>query len=293
MKNNDQTDRLLRVLITILTYAFLSAVVYIPFMGQIGHMSESVIIRSYYEDIEEENCGERQSAKFLSADEYNRRVVAAQARSPFFYRGSSEETDSYRAILQGSGGVMCIIEIPSVDICLPVGHGTSDEVLETMAGHVYGTSLPVGGISTNSVIAAHSGSASSRLFTDLGRIAPGDRIFVHILSRVLTYTVLSDDDISVVLPYDGETQHADSYDYDVPYFRIKPGEDILTLYTCTPPGINSHRLIVQAHREKSAEKDTRDRELRPSVRKAGSLAACLLLAPIPLLGSLLMFRRIS
>ena len=65
MKNNDQTDRLLRVLITILTYAFLSAVVYIPFMGQIGHMSESVIIRSYYEDIEEENCGERQSAKFL------------------------------------------------------------------------------------------------------------------------------------------------------------------------------------------------------------------------------------
>ena len=286
------TDLILRLMIAALTYALLSAIVYIPFMNQIGYMSESVVIRSYVEKSSQEKDKDSQSQEFLLASEYNRNIETAQSRTPFFYRGTSEETDAYRALLPGTGGVMCIVDIPSIGICLPVGHGTSDEVLDVMAGHVCGTSLPIGGISTNCVIAAHSGSTSARLFTDLGKITPGDKILVHVLSRTLTYRVLSDQDISVVLPYDGKTEHADSVDYDAPYFRIKPREDILTLYTCTPVGINSHRLIVSAHRAETDQDVYTSSELHSSGRHAKSLVACILLAPVPILGAVLMFRKV-
>ena len=286
------TDLILRLMIAALTYALLSAIVYIPFMNQIGYMSESVVIRSYVEKSSQEKDKDSQSQEFLLASEYNRSIETAQSRTPFFYRGTSEETDAYRALLPGTGGVMCIVDIPSIGICLPVGPGTSDEVLDVMAGHVCGTSLPIGGISTNCVIAAHSGSTSARLFTDLGKITPGDKILVHVLSRTLTYRVLSDQDISVVLPYDGKTEHADSVDYDAPYFRIKPREDILTLYTCTPVGINSHRLIVSAHRSETDQDVYASSELHSSGRHAKSLVACILLAPVPILGAVLMFRKV-
>ena len=286
------TDLILRLLIAALTYALLSAIFYIPFMNQIGYMGESVVIRSYVEKSSQEEDEDSQCQELLRASEYNRSIETAQSISPFFYRGTSEESDAYRALLPGTGGVMCIVDIPSIGICLPVGHGTSDEVLDVMAGHVYGTSLPIGGISTNCVIAAHSGSTSARLFTDLGKITPGDKIFVHVLSRTLTYRVLSDQDISVVLPYDGKTEHADSADYDAPYFRIKSGEDILTLYTCTPVGINSHRLIVSAHRAETDQNVYRSSELRPSGRHAKSLVICILLAAVPILGAVLMFRKV-
>lgn len=289
----DPADFLLRSLITMLTYALLTAVIYIPFMNQIGHMSESVVIRSYVEKSGRKENDSGQNRELLRAAKYNASIVAAQSQAPFFYRGTSEETDAYRALLPGNSGVMCVIEIPSIDICLPVGHGTSDEVLETMAGHVYGTSLPIGGTSANSVIAAHSGSTTSRLFTDLGQIAPGDAIYVHVLSHTLTYRVLSDKDISIVLPYDGNIEHADCEDYDVPYFQIKPGEDILTLYTCTPPGINSHRLIVQAHRSETNNEVSRDREFRPKARRAKYFIFSIILALIPFFGATLMFIKIS
>ena len=279
-------------MIAALTYALLSAIVYIPFMNQIGYMGESVVIRSYVEKSSQEEDEDSQCQELLRASEYNRSIETAQSISPFFYRGTSEESDAYRALLPGTGGVMCIVDIPSIGICLPVGHGTSDEVLDVMAGHVCGTSLPIGGISTNCVIAAHSGSTSARLFTDLGKITPGDKILVHVLSRTLTYRVLSDQDISVVLPYDGKTEHADSVDYDAPYFRIKPGEDILTLYTCTPVGINSHRLIVSAHRAETDQDVYASSELHSSGRHAKSLVACILLAPVPILGAVLMFRKV-
>ena len=285
-------ELILRLLIAALTYALLSAIVYIPFMNQIGYMGESVVIRSYVEKSSQEEDEDSQCQELLRASEYNRSIETAQSISPFFYRGTSEESDAYRALLPGTGGVMCVVDIPSIGICLPVGHGTSDEVLDGMAGHVYGTSLPIGGISTNCVIAAHSGSTSARLFTDLGKITPGDKILVHVLSRTLTYRVLSDQDISVVLPYDGKTEHADSADYDAPYFRIKSGEDILTLYTCTPVGINSHRLIVSAHRAETDQNVYRSSELRPSGRHAKSLVICILLAAVPILGAVLMFRKV-
>lgn len=131
------------------------------------------------------------------------------------------------------GGVMCYIDIPKISVYLPVQHGTSAETLERAVGHVVGTSLPVGGSSTHAVLSAHSGMASSKLFSDIDQLAEGDTFYIHVLGEVLAYEV---DAINTVLPTDTRL------------LQIEEGEDYVTLVTCTPFGINTHRLLVRGHR---------------------------------------------
>ncbi len=131
------------------------------------------------------------------------------------------------------GGVMCYVEIPKIGVYLPVEHGTSADTLEKSVGHVVGTSLPVGGASTHAVLSAHSGMASSKLFSDIDQLAEGDTFYIHVLGEVLAYEV---DSINTVLPT------------DTSLLQIEEGEDLVTLVTCTPFGINTHRLLVRGHR---------------------------------------------
>ena len=131
------------------------------------------------------------------------------------------------------GGVMCYIDIPKISVYLPVQHGTSAETLEKSVGHVVGTSLPVGGSSTHAVLSAHSGMASSRLFSDIDQLTVGDTFYIHVLGEVLAYKV---DAINTVLPTDTRL------------LQIEDGKDYVTLVTCTPFGINTHRLLVRGHR---------------------------------------------
>ena len=131
------------------------------------------------------------------------------------------------------GGVMCYIDIPKISVYLPVQHGTSAETLERAVGHVVGTSLPVGGSSTHAVLSAHSGMASSKLFSDIDRLAEGDTFYIHVLGEVLAYKV---DSINTVLPT------------DTSLLQIEDGKDYVTLVTCTPFGVNTHRLLVRGHR---------------------------------------------
>ena len=131
------------------------------------------------------------------------------------------------------GGVMCYIDIPKISVYLPVQHGTSAETLEKSVGHVVGTSLPVGGISTHAVLSAHSGMASSKLFSDIDQLAEGDTFYIHVLGEVLAYKV---DAIHTVLPTDTRL------------LQIEEGKDYVTLVTCTPFGVNTHRLLVRGHR---------------------------------------------
>lgn len=307
-KIRKDADRILLFTVPVLTFFFLCGIVYIPFMNQIGYFYDSTVIRTYTwsctgQGEDGKNGTPSQSENSLLPDEdiqtellrarrYNREIESRQICEPFYYRGSSNEPREYHSLLAGPGGVMCILEIPSINVYLPVGHGTSDEVLEKMAGHVCGTSLPVGGRSANAVIAAHSGRPSSRLFTDLGQLASGDKIYVHVGNEILTYMVCSDSDISVVLPYDGLPEHAASYGYDAPYFQIVPGEDILTLYTCTPVGINSHRLIVRARRIAADEEMMDGRRDVTAPRDLKNLFLLCSYALIPFIGSVLMYRRI-
>ena len=131
------------------------------------------------------------------------------------------------------GGVMCYVDIPKINVYLPVQHGTDADTLEKSVGHVVGTSLPVGGSSTHAVLSAHSGMASSRLFSDIDQLAEGDMFYIHVLGEVLAYKV---DAIHTVLPT------------DTSLLQIADGKDLVTLVTCTPFGINTHRLLVRGHR---------------------------------------------
>ena len=131
------------------------------------------------------------------------------------------------------GGVMAYVDIPPIGVYLAVQHGTDADTLEKSVGHVVGTSLPVGGSSTHAVLSAHSGLASSRLFSDIDQLAVGDTFYIHVLGEVLAYQV---DNIATVLPT------------DTSLLQIEDGKDYVTLVTCTPFGVNTHRLLVRGHR---------------------------------------------
>lgn len=131
------------------------------------------------------------------------------------------------------GGVMAYVDIPKIGVYLPVQHGTDADTLERAVGHVVGTSLPMGGSSTHTVLSAHSGMASSKLFSDIDQLAAGDTFYIHVLGDTLAYEV---DSINTVLPTDTRL------------LQIEDGKDYVTLVTCTPFGVNTHRLLVRGHR---------------------------------------------
>lgn len=147
---------------------------------------------------------------------------------------TEEEMRTYNSLLNVAGnGVMGYIEIPNINVSLAVYHGTSESVLQIAVGHIEGTSLPVGGEGSHCVLSGHRGLPSARLFTDLDKVTEGDLFLLHILDEVLTYEV---DQILIVDP--DNTENLD----------IREGKDYCTLVTCTPYGINSHRMLVRGHR---------------------------------------------
>ena len=152
---------------------------------------------------------------------------------------SEEEYASYEKLLDITGtGIMAEIEIPSIRVDLPIYHGIDENVLQVAAGHLEWTSLPVGGESTHCVISAHRGLPSAKLFTNLDELAEGDVFLLRTLDELLTYEV---DQILIVEPEDISALH------------IESGKDLCTLVTCTPYGINSHRLLVRGHRVETVE----------------------------------------
>ncbi|MBQ1188425.1 MAG: class C sortase [Peptococcaceae bacterium] len=147
---------------------------------------------------------------------------------------TEEEKEIYEKTLDVSGtGIMGYIEIDSIDVSLPIYHGTEDSVLQIAVGHLDWSSLPVGGAGTHCVMSGHRGLPSAKLFTHLDELVEGDTFVVRVLDEVFTYEV---DQILIVEPE------------DVSALTIEPGNDLCTLVTCTPYGINSHRLLVRGHR---------------------------------------------
>lgn len=168
-------------------------------------------------------------AEFEKADAYNQAL--SKLSSPLM---NYDQIEGYEDILNVSGtGIMGYIEIPRINVKLPIYHGTSDAVLNVAVGHLEGTSLPVGGESTHCVLSAHRGLPSAKLFTNLDKLVDGDTFTITVLDRVLTYEV---DQIRIVEPQ------------EVNELDVVSGEDYLTLLTCTPYGINTHRLLVRGHR---------------------------------------------
>lgn len=147
------------------------------------------------------------------------------------------------------GGVMAYVDIPKISVYLPVQHGTDADTLERAVGHVVGASLPVGGSSTHAVLSAHSGMASSKLFSDIDQLEKGDIFYIHVLGDTLVYEV---DSINTVVPT------------DTSLLQIEKGKDYVTLVTCTPFGVNTHRLLVRGHRVSyTPEQETTTTEEKP------------------------------
>ena len=164
------------------------------------------------------------------AVEYNTNLLSKSNR----YNMTDEQRAEYESILDVTGtGIMGYIEIPSIDVSLPIYHGTNESVLQIAIGHIESSSLPVGGIGTHCVISGHRGLPSAKLFTDIDQLQNGDRFLIQVLDRTLTYEV---DQIRIVLP--SELQD----------LEIDPNQDYCTLVTCTPYGVNTHRLLVRGHR---------------------------------------------
>ena len=165
-----------------------------------------------------------------NAHAYNERL-AKEGNSWFL---TDEQMADYKSQLVVAGSsVMGYVEIPAIDCTLPIYHGTDESVLQVAVGHIEGSSLPVGGESTHSVVSGHRGLPSAKLFTDLDELAEGDVFLLRVLGETLTYEV---DQILTVEPHDVEA------------LEVVEGEDYCTLVTCTPYGVNSHRLLVRGYR---------------------------------------------
>lgn len=169
------------------------------------------------------------------AEAYNAALVpGVQDLERFTPEQLEAAAEGYNDLLDIAGdGIMCYVTIPKLDVCLPVYHGTSDAVLELGLGHLLGTSLPIGGNSSHSVLTGHSGLASQQLLSDLDQLESGDVFYIEVLDKTLAYKV---DQVKTVLPHETED------------LQIIPGQDYCTLVTCTPFGVNTHRLLVRGTR---------------------------------------------
>ena len=199
-----------------------------PLVGEfLNEKYHSDVETTYTAAIEDTDDAEL-TAQRKAAEQYNAMLSGATITKG----GASAPPLAYAEQLT-AGGVMCYVDIPKINVYLPVQHGTGAETLEKSVGHGVGTSLPVGGESTHAVLSAHSGMASSKLFSDIDQLAEGDMFYIHVLGEVLAYEV---DTINTVLPT------------DTSLLQIQEGKDYVTLVTCTPFAINTHRLLVRGHR---------------------------------------------
>lgn len=199
-----------------------------PLVGElVSEKYHSDVETTYTAAIEDTDAAEL-TAQREAAEQYNAMLSGAAITEG----GASAPPLAYAQQLT-VGGVMCYIDIPKIGVYLPVQHGTDADTLERAVGHVVGTSLPVGGSSTHAVLSAHSGMASSKLFSDIDQLAVGDVFYIRVLGDTLVYEV---DSIHTVLPT------------DTSLLQIEDGKDYVTLVTCTPFGVNTHRLIVRGYR---------------------------------------------
>lgn len=225
------------------SYPFISNYLY-------EHQADNKI--TVYQDRIKNTAKEVQEEMLRQAREYNAGLSQSQVRlTDPFAEEKQAESMSYDALLNPNGdGMMGFVEIPCIAVNLPIYHGTAVKTLETGIGHLEGSSLPVGGDSTHTVLTGHSGLNKAKLFTDLTEMQKGDLFFLHVAGENLAYEVTG---INVVLPE------------EVNQLLVVPGEDFATLVTCTPYGINTHRLLVTGKRTAytnklygQAQKDKRD-----------------------------------
>ena len=233
------TRRLSTIFIALLFLAGLGILCYPTVSDQWNTYRQSRLISSYEETV-----------SGMEPEDYTREWEAAERYNDTFRQnnlygdvfGASgedlKETEYWQVLNIAGDGVMGYLSIPKINIRLSVCHGTEEEILQTGVGHIYGTKLPMGGEGTHSVLAAHRGLPGARLFTDIDQLVLGDRFYIHILDEILAYEV---DQILPMVDKDDMNTLTEA-------LSAAEGEDQVTLFTCTPYGVNSHRLLVRGKR---------------------------------------------
>lgn len=256
MKNHRST-----ILLILILLIGLSLMLYPSFADWWNSFHSSRAIASYEEQVA--NIDDAQYEELWdAARDYNQSLL----HRPNDFILSDEQQEIYKSLLDiGGNGIMGYIEIPVIDVMLPIYHGTKESVLQIAVGHLDWTSLPVGGAGSHCVLSGHRGLPSARLFTDLDKLKVGDVFMLHVLNEILTYEI---DQILIVEPQDTDP------------LLIEPGKDLCTMITCTPYGINSHRMLVRGHRIESQEEPKDIRITGDAVRIEPLMVAPIVAVPI-------------
>ncbi|MGM0113130.1 class C sortase [Enterococcus sp. DIV0187] len=203
-----------------------------PFISDYLNQRNATQVMENYQKQADQLSPEQIAEIFQQAQIYNENLLGQPAHDPFVPGSGIVMPDNYYQVLN-VGGTMGQVEIPSIDVKLPIYHGTKENVLRKAAGHLEGSALPIGGEGTHTVLTSHTGLTHAKLFTDLTELKKGDHFFIHVLNRTLAYEV---DKLSVIEPENTEL------------LKAVNGKDYATLLTCTPYGVNSHRLLVRGKR---------------------------------------------
>ena len=262
--------RLSNVMLILVLLVGLSLLLYPTVSDYWNSLHQSRAIASYAEEIA--NLDEEKYKEFWDAAlEYNRRLLDRE--NPFLV--TEEQRRDYDSLLNVSGnGIMGYIEIPKIECALPIYHGTDDSVLQVAIGHLDWTSLPTGGAGTHCVISGHRGLPSAKLFTDLDKMEVGDTFVMRVLDETLTYEV---DQILIVEPD------------DVHSLLIDPEQDYCTLVTCTPYGVNSHRMLVRGHRIENQQEAIQIRVTADAIQIDTLIIATVVAVPLLVLLLVLVF----
>ena len=257
-------DNYITLLLFLILLAGLSLLLYPSVSEYWNSLHQTRAIATYAEEVAN-----------LNQDQYDEIWAAAESYNASLtdrvnaYQLSDAQKEEYQQLLNVSGlGVMGYIEIPEIDVSLPIYHGTEDSVLQVAVGHLEWTSLPVGGESTHCVLSGHRGLPSAKLFTNLDKLREGDTFLLRVLDEILTYEV---DQILIVEPQDTAA------------LEIAEGEDYCTLVTCTPYGINTHRLLVRGHRTDNIEEVKTVRVTADAVQLEPMLVAPVVAIPMLLI----------
>jgi len=260
-KMKDMISNILLVLVMIIG---LSLLLYPTVSDYWNSRVQSYAVKHYQDEVAVMDQ-EKYNEIWDAAIAYNRSLAA---RENMYKLEVSNQLTYHNMLNVGGSGIMGYIEIPAINVNLPIYHDTEESILQVAIGHLNWTSLPTGGESTHCVVSGHRGLPSARLFTDLDKMQMGDLFMLNILDEVLTYEV---DQIKIVLPHETED------------LLIQPGKDLVTLVTCTPYGVNSHRMLVRGHRVENLEQTQVVRVTADAVVVEKLIVAPFLLIPILLI----------
>ena len=242
-KKKKKSSKLLNIFIA-LVFLIGAGIFTYPTISDMWNQYRNALLVSNYNESVENLSDEQYEKLWQEAQEYNDKHTVNTVVDAFNEEDEYVLSHPYDEVLDPNGdGLMGSIEIPKLKVILAIYHGLSTEVLEKGVGHVEGTSLPIGGESTHAVLAGHRGLPSAKIFTDLDQMEIGDTFLIHVLDKTLAYKV---DQIKTVLPE--ETNELD----------IEEGKDLVTLVTCTPYGVNTHRLLVRGVRTEYVEEATEE-----------------------------------